>query len=157
MNHEWKEYDGEDKRFHYCSKCGQAAFNYEDGNEVAELLSDFCPWCGEPLTKNGKTKNDKEAKLLTAKVEAREERIKTLEKIVKEYQEIIVPGYKKRTEEIEEKLKKAIGTIFEYSGCGECKYWEQEKDWCKKYGICAGWNDRCALIEWKGLEENKNV
>lgn len=51
--HEWKEYDGEDKGFHYCSKCGQAAFNYEDGNEVAELLSDFCPWCGEPLTKNG--------------------------------------------------------------------------------------------------------
>ena len=94
-----------------------------------------------------------EIKILTAKVQAREERIKTLEKIVKEYQEVIVPGYKNRVEVIERKLENAIQTIFEYSGCGECKYWEQEKDWCKKYGISAGWNDRCALIVWKGLEE----
>lgn len=49
---EWKEYDGEDKGFHYCPGCKQQAFNYEEGGEVVEVLSDFCPWCGLGLTPN---------------------------------------------------------------------------------------------------------
>lgn len=47
---EWKEYIGEDAGFHYCSKCKQQAFNYEDGGEVFEVLSDFCPSCGKAMT-----------------------------------------------------------------------------------------------------------
>lgn len=50
---EWKEYTGADAGFHYCSKCGQQAFNYEDGGEVVEVLSDFCPSCGRPTTPEG--------------------------------------------------------------------------------------------------------
>lgn len=47
---EWKEYTGADAGFHYCSKCGQQAFNYEDGGEVIEVLSHFCPSCGRAMT-----------------------------------------------------------------------------------------------------------
>lgn len=47
---EWKEYTGADAGFHYCSKCGQTAFNYEDGREVVEVLSDFCPSCARAMT-----------------------------------------------------------------------------------------------------------
>lgn len=47
---EWKEYTGADAGFHYCSKCGQQAFNYEDGGEIVEVISNFCPSCGRPLT-----------------------------------------------------------------------------------------------------------
>lgn len=50
---EWKEYSGADAGFHYCSRCDQQAFNYEDGGEVVEVLSDFCPSCGRATTKNG--------------------------------------------------------------------------------------------------------
>lgn len=50
---EWSEYTGADAGFHYCSKCNQQAFNYEDGGEVVEVLSDFCPSCGRATTKNG--------------------------------------------------------------------------------------------------------
>lgn len=50
---EWKEYTGADAGFHYCSKCGQQAFNYEDGGETVEVLSDFCPSCGRPTTPKG--------------------------------------------------------------------------------------------------------
>lgn len=50
---EWKEYTGADAGFHYCSRCDQQAFNYEDGGEVVEVLSDFCPSCGRATTKNG--------------------------------------------------------------------------------------------------------
>lgn len=47
---EWKEYDGEDKGFHYCSACKQQAFNFEEGREIVEVLSDFCPSCGRGMT-----------------------------------------------------------------------------------------------------------
>lgn len=47
---EWKEYTGADAGFHYCSKCGQQAFNYENGGEVVEVLSEFCPSCGKAMT-----------------------------------------------------------------------------------------------------------
>lgn len=46
---EWREYTGADAGFHYCSKCSQQAFNYEDGREVVEVLSDFCPSCGRAM------------------------------------------------------------------------------------------------------------
>lgn len=47
---EWKEYEGEDKGFHYCSACKQQAFNFEEGREIVEVLSDFCPSCGRGMT-----------------------------------------------------------------------------------------------------------
>lgn len=47
---EWKEYTGTDAGFHYCSKCGRQAFNYEDDREVVEALSDFCHSCGRAMT-----------------------------------------------------------------------------------------------------------
>lgn len=47
---DWKEYEGQDVGFHYCSKCGQQAFNYEENGEIIEVLSNFCPSCGRPMT-----------------------------------------------------------------------------------------------------------
>ena len=47
---EWKEYTGADAGFHYCSKCKQQAFNYEEDGEVIEVLSDFCPECARAMT-----------------------------------------------------------------------------------------------------------
>lgn len=46
---EWKEYTGADAGFHYCSKCKQQAFNYDDGDGIIEVLSDFCPSCGKAM------------------------------------------------------------------------------------------------------------
>lgn len=46
---EWAEYTGEDAGYHYCSKCHQQAFNYADGEEIVEVLSDFCPSCGRAM------------------------------------------------------------------------------------------------------------
>lgn len=47
----WLEYDGADKGFHYCSECKRQAFNYEDGEVVVEVLSDWCPHCGARMDK----------------------------------------------------------------------------------------------------------
>lgn len=46
---EWKEYTGADAGFHYCSNCGQQAFNYEEDGEVIEVLPNFCPSCGKAM------------------------------------------------------------------------------------------------------------
>lgn len=56
---EWKEYDGADAGFHFCSKCKQQAFNYEDGGEVVEVLSDFCPSCARAMTPEALNKLEK--------------------------------------------------------------------------------------------------
>lgn len=56
---EWKEYTGADVGFHYCSKCKQQAFNYEDGGEVVEVLSDFCPGCARAMTEKGMAELEK--------------------------------------------------------------------------------------------------
>lgn len=47
----WLEYEGEDAGFHFCSnpKCRKQAFNYEDGREVIEVLSAYCPHCGAKM------------------------------------------------------------------------------------------------------------
>ena len=47
----WLEYDGADKGFHYCSECKRQAFNYEGGEVVVEVLSDWCPHCGARIDK----------------------------------------------------------------------------------------------------------
>lgn len=46
---EWVEYTGADAGFHYCKKCCQQAFNYEDSGQIIEVLSDFCPSCGRAM------------------------------------------------------------------------------------------------------------
>ena len=47
---EWKEYTGADAGFHYCSKCKQQAFSYEENRDVVEVLSEFCHSCGRAMT-----------------------------------------------------------------------------------------------------------
>lgn len=44
----WIEGKGEDIGIHFCSNpdCRKQAFNYEDGREAIEVLSDYCPHCG---------------------------------------------------------------------------------------------------------------
>lgn len=46
-----------------------------------------------------------------------ETRLETAEKMVKEYQDVIVPGYRERAEKAERELKIAIGGLV-----GQCKY-----------------------------------
>lgn len=45
----WIECAGEDAGFHCCSGCKTPAFNYEEGSEVVEVLSDYCPHCGAKM------------------------------------------------------------------------------------------------------------
>lgn len=51
----WVPYNNEqDRGLHYCSICKTQAFNYEDGGEVVEMLSKFCPNCGAKMDKGDK-------------------------------------------------------------------------------------------------------
>lgn len=46
----WESYTNEEDRgFHYCSECGQQAFNYLEDETIEEVLSNCCPHCGAKM------------------------------------------------------------------------------------------------------------
>lgn len=49
----WVEHTGEDAGFHYCSECRRDAFNYQEGEQVVEVLSQYCPHCGCRMDNSG--------------------------------------------------------------------------------------------------------
>lgn len=49
----------------------------------------------------------------------------------------------------------AIKTIFEWSGCAECKQWDRENEWCKKHDREADSCDGCDTPEWRGPQKEE--
>ena len=45
----WEEMSGDDKGLHRCPVCKEPAFNYNDGDEIVEDLSEYCHRCGQRL------------------------------------------------------------------------------------------------------------
>ena len=91
---------------------------------------------------------------LLARAEAAEARCKTLEKMVREYQDEIVPGYRERAEKAERERDEAVETIFKWTGCPECKYWNSATAWCEKHDRYATMSDGCTTPEWRGIKED---
>ena len=91
---------------------------------------------------------------LLARAEAAEVRCETLEKMVREYQDEIVPGYRERAEKAERERDDAVETIFKWTGCAECKHWKSDTDWCEKHDRYATMSDGCTTPEWRGIKED---
>ncbi len=47
----------------------------------------------------------------------------------------------------------AIKTIFQWTGCPECKYWDSEDEWCEKHDREANSCGGCGSPEWRGPEK----
>lgn len=58
-----------------------------------------------------------------------------------------------RAEKAERERDAAVKTIFEYTGCPECKHWNGEDEWCEKHDREAGAEDGCSTPEWRGQKE----
>lgn len=58
-----------------------------------------------------------------------------------------------RAEKAERERDAAVKTIFEYTGCPECKCWDSENNWCEKHDREAGPSDGCSTPEWRGQKE----
>ena len=81
---------------------------------------------------------------LLARAEAAEARCETLEKMVKEYQDKLIPGYRERAEKAK---RERDALLKEFAGeCGMCVHYED----CTQnhYSCCDG-----ADWEWIGLKE----
>lgn len=93
---------------------------------------------------------------MTERTEAAEARCETSEKMVKEYQDTIVPGYRERAEKAEKKLETAVGTI--YALIADCSP-ETCREICANHdGVCAkhaeaGHYDHCKGFKWIGEKE----
>lgn len=97
-------------------------YNEIDVNAVCfGILCNFQQFCGEERAK--------EAAALVRKIY---EDKKTFEKMVKEYQEVIVPGYREQAEKAEREREEALEAICTH--CGDfpcqrekCPWWRGEK------------------------------
>lgn len=49
----------------------------------------------------------------------------------------------------------AVKTIFDWSGCAECKQWDGENEWCKKHDREADAFDGCDTPEWRGPQKEE--
>ena len=58
-----------------------------------------------------------------------------------------------RAEKAERERDVAVKTIFEWTGCPECKCWDSESNWCEKHDREAGPSDGCSTPEWRGQKE----
>ena len=47
----------------------------------------------------------------------------------------------------------AIKTIFQWTGCPECKWWDSADEWCKKHDREADSCGGCDSPEWRGQKE----
>ena len=59
-----------------------------------------------------------------------------------------------RAEKAERERDEAVETIFKWTGCPECKYWDSATDWCEKHDRYATMSDGCTTPEWRGIKED---
>lgn len=88
---------------------------------------------------------------LLARAEEAEARCKTLEKMVREYQDEIVPGYRERAEKAERERDEAVSDletimVFGDSGLDTC-------DFCKNNQCYARSGNNPCLPKWRGIKE----
>lgn len=58
-----------------------------------------------------------------------------------------------RAEKAEKERDAAVKTIFQWTGCPECKYWNSQDEWCEKHDREANGNGGCNSPEWCGIKE----
>lgn len=81
-------------------------------------------------------------------------------KIQYNYEELSVAEICKRLKNAESRAEKAekerdaaVKTIFQWTGCPECKYWDSQDEWCEKHDREANGNGGCNSPEWCGIKE----
>ena len=57
-------------------------------------------------------------------------------------------------EQVKRYLDEAIKTIFKWTGCPECKYWNSADKWCEKHDRKADSFDGCDSPEWRDQKED---
>ena len=56
-------------------------------------------------------------------------------------------------EQVKRERDAAVKTIFKWTGCPECKYWNSADEWCEKHDREADSCGECDSPEWRGPEE----
>nr|DAZ63644.1 MAG TPA: hypothetical protein [Caudoviricetes sp.] len=72
------------------------------------------------------------------------------------YDEMIADAARKASDELEQvkqERDEAIKTIFQWTGCPECKWWDSADEWCEKHDRSADSCGGCCSPEWRGQKE----
>lgn len=85
---------------------------------------------------------------LLTRAEAAEARCETLEKMVKEYQDELIPGYRERAEKAEMERDAAVSDLKRFGQCGACKnYYRTDACGSGPHSYCDGG------FVWRGAKE----
>lgn len=75
--------------------------------------------------------------------------------------EALLDGFQDEIKRLNAELEKvkaerdaAIKTIFQWTGCPECKHWNSTDEWCEKHDRPAESCDGCDSPEWRGKKED---
>lgn len=70
-------------------------------------------------------------------------------------------GFKAENEKLRAELEQvkrerdaAVKTIFQWTGCPECKWWDSAGEWCEKHDREADGCGGCESPEWRGQKED---
>ena len=88
---------------------------------------------------------------LLARAEAVEVRCETLEKMVKEYQEVIIPGYREQAEKAERERDAAVKVIERVRSCKDCGHYTGE--WTPPCKECQDSEEHHPCFKWRGQKE----
>lgn len=125
-------------------------FKY-DRMGLLQLDSDLCKECADA----GKSIIE-----LLARAEGAEERCETLEKMVKEYQEVIIPGYRRQAEKAENIASDLCDDFTDFVTGGvhnAAPYCANRRPECvNAYGFCDGNNRLCRGFMPKAAARNKD-
>ena len=95
------------------------------------ILCNFTPICGEKRAKEASNLVSElyaENQKLISRAEVAEARCETLEKMAREYQDVIVPGYRERAEKAERERDEAVEVI-----CARCSVLPCRENECYWY------------------------
>ena len=132
--------------------CTNKKCRYRDPDSACNIVSiceDAATAITDLLVENQSLRNA--ANGFKARAEAAEARCKTLEKMVMEYQDEIVPGYREMAEKAERERDEAVSDletimVFGDSGLDTC-------DFCKNNQCYARSGNNPCLPKWRGQKE----
>lgn len=150
--------------WNYCEVCGE---KIETGQPCIGVKEKSENMCGDSICSNcAKSENMPDGKDavsiadLLARAEAAEIRCKTLEKMVKEYQETIIPGYRQRAETAEEIASDLCDDFTDFVTGGihnAAPYCANRRPECvNAHGWCDGDNRVCRGFVPKAAARNKD-
>ena len=133
-----------------CRDCEKLVWGYDEGERIW--------WCAKrghcpdlDVERNCSEFSLKKPDIFTALSTLQAENKRLQEMYQKE--KAVCHATQAELEQVKRERDAAVKTIFKWTGCPECKYWNSADEWCEKHDREADSCGECDSPEWRGPEE----